>query len=412
MGDRKRIVVLGGGYSGVNVARRLGASADVTIVSDDNFLLSTPMLAEVAAGYLDPRHIVTPIRQICPHARVVQGTVTEIDSGSGSVTVHPPMGLDDVTLTGDALVIALGSVPADFGVPGVGAHSLAFKTIDDALRIRNRVLALLEASTVSDDENLTKIAVIGAGYSGAELAAAVSDFVVQAARRFFPTAPPPQVTLIDAVDRVTPALSEKLSEAAAKQLRERRVELRLGTKVAEIDGGGVRLENGDRIDVGTVVWAAGVRPNPLIGEMGLPTERGRLVVDGRMRASEKVFGLGDAAAVPDGSGNMSPPTAQFAVRQAKYLGEHLPAILDDGVVPAFRYSTMGELVSLGHQNAVGRVMGVPVSGLPAWFLWRSYYLLQVPSLFRKARIAVDWTLDLLFPPDVAWLPSSDLGPDL
>lgn len=412
MADRNRVVVLGGGYSGVNVARRLGTSADVTVVSDDNFLLSTPMLAEVAAGYLDPRHIVTPIRQICPHARVVQGTVTEIDAGSGSVRVHPPMGLGDVTLTGDALVVALGSVPADFGVPGVGTYSLDFKTINDALRIRNRVLALLEASAVSDDENLTRIAVIGAGYSGAELAAALSDFVVQAARRFFPAAPPPQVTLIDAVDRVTPALSEKLSEAAAKQLQERRVELRLGVKVAEIDAGGVRLENGDRIDAGTVVWAAGVRPNPLIGELGLPTERGRLVVDGRMRASEKVFGLGDAASVPDGSGNTSPPTAQFAVRQAKYLGEHLVALLDGGVVPAFRYSTMGELVSLGHQNAVGRVMGIPVSGLPAWFLWRSYYLLQVPSLFRKARIAVDWTLDLMFPPDVAWLPSSDLGPDL
>src|SRR5665811_1781593 len=127
MGDQKRVVVLGGGYSGVNVARRLGTSADVTIVSDDNFLLSTPMLAEVAAGYLDPRHIVTPIRQICPHARVVQGTVTEIDAGSGSVTLRPPMGLGDVTLTGDALVVALGSVPADFGVLGVGVYSLDFK---------------------------------------------------------------------------------------------------------------------------------------------------------------------------------------------------------------------------------------------------------------------------------------------
>lgn len=412
MGDRKRVIVLGGGYGGVNVARHLGSSVDVTVVSDDNFLLSTPMLAEVAAGYLDPRHIVTPIRQLCPHAEVVQGTVTDIDLRSGSVTVHPPMGIPDVTVSGDALVVALGSVPADFGVPGVAEFSIGFKTINDALRIRNRVLALLEASAVCDDDDLTRIAVIGAGYSGAELAAALSDFVREAAARFFPTAPPPQVTLIDAVDRVTPALSERLSAAAAKQLGERHVDLLLGRKVARIDGRGVELEDGYRVDVGTVVWAAGVRPNPLIAGLGLPTERGRLVVDGRMRASETVFGLGDAAAVPDGSGSVSPPTAQFAVRQAKYLAANLPAMLDGEIVPRFRYSTLGELVSLGHQNAVGRIMGIPVSGLPAWFLWRSYYLLQVPSLFRRARIAVDWTLDLLFPPDVAWLPSSDLGPDV
>ncbi len=408
----KRVIVLGGGYAGANVARHLGRSAEVTVVSDDNFLLSTPMLAEVAAGYLDPRHIVTPIRQLCPHAEVVQGTVTDIDHRSGSVTVHPPMGIPDVTLEGDALVVALGSVPADFGVRGVPEFALGFKTINDALRIRNRALALLEASAVCDDDNLTRIAVIGAGYSGAELAAAVSDFVRDAAARFFPAAPPPQVTLIDAVDRVTPTLSERLSEAAARQLRERHVDLMLGRKVAQIDGRGVELEDGERVDAGTVVWAAGVRPNPMIEQIGLPTERGRLVVDGRMRASERVFGLGDAAAVPNGSGAMSPPTAQFAVRQAKYLGANLPAILDGDEVARFRYSTRGELVSLGHQNAVGRVLGIPVSGLPAWFLWRSYYLLQVPSMFRKARIALDWTLDLVFPPDVAWLPSSDLGPDV
>ena len=412
MSGRKRVIVLGGGYGGVNLARRIGDSVDVTVVSEDNFLLSTPMLAEVAAGYLDPRHIVTPLRQLCPAARVVQGTVTSIDPEEGRVTVHPPMGLDDVTLDGDAIVVAVGSVPADFGVEGVDEFSLQFKTINDALRIRNRVLALLESSTISDDENLTRVAVIGAGYSGAELAAALSDFVRDAAESFFPSAPPPRVTLIDALERVTPTLSADLSERAAEQLRERHVEIQLGRKVASIDAHGVRFQDGERIDAGTVVWAAGVRPNPLVSEIGLPTERGRLVVDGFLRASERVFGLGDAAAVPDGSGGISPPTAQFAVRQGKYLATHLPAILEGRAVPRFRYSTMGELVSLGYHNAVGRVLGIPVSGLPAWFLWRSYYLLQVPTMFRRARIAVDWTLDLAFPPDVAWLPSSDLGPDL
>ena len=155
-----------------------------------------------------------------------------------------------------------------------------------------------------------------------------------------------------------------------------------------------------------MVWAAGVRPNPLAGTLGLPTERGRLVTDGRMQVSEKVFALGDVAAVPDGSGAVSPPTAQFAVRQGRYLGDSLPKMLAGETVPRFRYRTLGELVSLGHHNAVGRIARVPVSGLPAWFLWRTYYLAQVPSLFRRARIAFDWTLDVIFPPDIAWIPAS------
>jgi NADH dehydrogenase len=406
MSDKTHVLIVGGGYAGATLARRLGDSVDVTLISDDNFLLSTPMLAEVAAGYLDPRHIVTPLRELCPHARVIQGRVESVDPDEVTVTIVGPLGSGTRTIVGDLLVMALGAVPADFGVEGVAEHALDFKTIGDALAIRNRVLAALEGSAVSDDPRLTRTVVVGAGYSGAELAAALSDFVHEAAETYFGAKVQPEVILVDAVDRVTPALSVRLSEAAADQLRERKVEMQLGIKVASVDAEGVTFEDGDRIDAATVVWAAGVKPNPLIETLGLPTERGRLVTDGRMRASATVFALGDVAAVPDGSGSVSPPTAQFAVRQARYLGDNLPEILAGKTVPRFRYRTLGELVSLGHHNAVGRILKVPVSGLPAWFLWRSYYLLQVPSLFRKARIAVDWTLDVVFPPDIAWIPSS------
>lgn len=406
MSDKTHVVIVGGGYGGATLARRLGEKVDVTLISDDNFLLSTPMLAEVAAGYLDPRHIVTPLRDLCPHARVIQGRVESVEPGAISVTVEGPLGAGRRTINGDVLVMALGAVPADFGVDGVADHALDFKTIGDALAIRNRVLAALEGSALSDDPRLTRTVVVGAGYSGAELAAALSDFVHEAADTYFGAKVQPEVILVDAVDRVTPALSERLSEVAADQLRERRVELQLGVEVASVDAGGITFVDGDRIDAATVVWAAGVRPNPLIETLGLPTDRGRLVTDGRMRAAEAVFALGDVAAVPDGSGSVSPPTAQFAVRQARYLGDNLPKILAGQTVPRFRYSALGELVSLGHHNAVGRIFRVPVSGLPAWFLWRSYYLLQVPSLFRRARIAVDWTLDVVFPPDIAWIPSS------
>lgn len=406
MSEKTRVLIVGGGYGGATLAHRLGDSLDVTLISDDNFLLSTPMLAEVAAGYLDPRHIVTPLRELAPHATIIQGRVEAVDPDEVSVTIDAPLGAGKRTITGDVLVMAIGSVPADFGIDGVAEHALDFKTIGDALAIRNRVLAALEGNSVSEDPRLTRTVVVGAGYSGAELAAALSDFVHEAAETYFGDTVKPEVILVDAVDRVTPALSERLSEAAAEQLRERKVELKLGVKVASVDSEGVLFEGGDRIEAATVIWAAGVKPNPLIETLGLPMERGRLVTDGRMRASERVFALGDVGAVPDGSGNTSPPTAQFAVRQARYLGDNLPRILAGETVPRFRYSTLGELVSLGHHNAVGRILKVPVSGLPAWFLWRSYYLLQVPSLFRKARIAVDWTLDVVFPPDIAWIPSS------
>jgi NADH dehydrogenase len=377
----------------------------------DNFLLFTPMLAEAAVGDVDPRHIVTPIRQLAPEAELIQGEVTAIDAGRKSVTVQPVFGAGPVTVQGDVLVIALGSIPHTYGVKGVEEHAIRFKEISDALRIRNRVLALLEGASHDHNPWLTKLAVVGAGYSGAELAAALGDFVGDAARRFYRDAPVPEVTLVDAVERVTPALSEALSASAARALNARGVKLALGSAVAEVTDRGVRLANGDLIEAATVIWAAGIRPHPLVSSFGLPTERGKLVVDGQMRVAPGIYAVGDAALVPSGGGGASPPTAQFALRQGRYLGRHLLEIeAGNKTVPEFSYGTKGELVSLGHRNAVGKVLGVPVSGLIGWFLWRSYYLLQLPTFLRKARVALDWTLDMLFPPDVAWIPSSDLGP--
>jgi NADH dehydrogenase len=207
-------------------------------------------------------------------------------------------------------------------------------------------------------------------------------------------------------------LPERLSREAERAIRDRGVEPVLGAKVREVHDRGLSLEDGREIEAGTVVWAAGVRPNPLIETLGLPIgPGGRLLVDERMQAAPGVFAAGDLSAAPDGRGGISPPTAQFALRQGDYLGRHLLEILEGRPVPPFRYRTLGELVSLGHRNAVGLVFGVPVTGLPAWFLWRSYYLLRLPTLLRKARVALDWTLDVVFPPDIAGLPTSDLGPD-
>ncbi len=406
------VIVVGGGFSGLAVARRLEHRARVTVVSDQNFQLFTPMLAEVASGDLDPRHIITPIRQMAPNARVVSGVVESIDPDRRAVKVNRPFGLAPVELTADALVVALGSVPATFGIPGVDEWTIPFKTISDAIKIRNRILALLESATEEPDPRITHVAVVGAGYSGAELAAALADFLGAASRRFFTTAPHPAVTLIDAVDRVAPTLSKRLSASAERALSRRGVDLVLGERVEKVTPHGLELRSGRRIDAETVIWSAGVRPNPLVAEIGLPTDRGRLVVDSRMQAAPGIFAVGDSGLIPDGKGGISPPTAQFALRQGKYLGHHLPAIVAGESAPPFKYRNLGELVSLGHRNAVGQVLRLPVSGFAAWFLWRSYYLMRLPSWLRKARVALDWTLDLVFPPDVAWLPSSDLGPDV
>ncbi|HLU32029.1 MAG TPA: FAD-dependent oxidoreductase [Acidimicrobiia bacterium] len=406
------VIIVGGGFGGLAAASALEGRARITIVSDQNFLLFTPMLAEVAAGDVDPRHIVSPVRQLVPSARVVAGAVESIDVETRTVKVARPFGLQPIELDADAIVLAPGSIPATYGVEGVDEWALPFKTINDALRIRNRILALLETATEESDRRLTHVAIVGAGYSGAELAAALAYLLGSAAHRFFASAPQPAISLIDAVDRVAPTLSRRLSAKAERALTERGVDLILGEKVERVTRHGVELTSGKTIEAETVVWSAGVRPHPLVSNLGLPAVKGRLVVDGRLQAAEGIFALGDAALVPDGRGGVSPPTAQFALRQGHYLGKRLPDILAGHRVPDFRYRNWGELVSLGHRNAVGQVLGVPVSGFIGWFLWRSYYLLRLPTFMRKVRVALDWSIDIVFPPDVAWLRSSDLGPDV
>ena len=412
MGSRRSVVIVGGGYAGTEVARALGTDAAVTLISDTNFLLFTPMLAEVAGADLDPRHIVAPLRQLCPDADVVIGRAIGFDLDRRSVIVQPPLGRPARTYQGDALVLTVGSVSSDLGVPGVAEWTVPFKTIGDALRIRNRIISALEEAAAENDPALTRVAVIGAGYSGVEVAAAVHDFMAGAHPRFYPGAPPPSVTVIDALDRITPDLPDKLSRVAERVLAKRGVEFALGSRVDRVDQSAVVLENGSRIEAHTVIWAAGMRPGVTADDLGIDApEQRRLPVDGTMRVAPGVFALGDAAAVPDGHGGIAPPNAQHALRQGRYLGSHLLDLLDGTDVAPYRYKMIGQFVSLGHRNAVGTVLGRPVRGFLGWFLWRSYYLFRLPTLLRKVRVALDWTVDLFFPPDIAHLPSSDLGPD-
>ncbi|HEY7583579.1 MAG TPA: NAD(P)/FAD-dependent oxidoreductase [Acidimicrobiia bacterium] len=402
-----KVLIAGSGFSGSMVARGLArkSGVEVIIVNADNFLLFTPMLAEAAVGDVDPRHIIAPIRQLAPGAELVQGIIESIDAERRMVVVNRLFGEVTESISADVLVLALGSVSNTYGVVGADQHALPFKTIVDALRIRNRILAKMEA------EGSVSVAVVGAGFSGAELTAALADFLREVHQRFYRAGAPPRVTLVDAVDRVTPALTSSLSRSAARALAKRDVRLVLGSAVTAVSTEGVQLQSGEFVEAGTVIWAAGIKPHPLLARTGLETNGDKIPVDRHFRsAREGVYAVGDAALSPTGDGGFSPPTAQFALRQGRYLGRNLDVIQTGGTVEPFSYQTKGELVSLGHRNAVGRVLGIPVSGLIGWFLWRSYYLLQLPTTLRKARVAADWTLDLFFPPDIAWLPSSDLGP--
>jgi NADH:ubiquinone reductase (H+-translocating) len=408
-----RVVIVGGGFAGATLARALGRRASVTLVSEVNYLLFTPMLAEVAAADIDPRHILVPLRQLCPRARVIVGEATAVSGADRTVTVRSPVDGSESVHDADAVVLAAGGLPETFGVPGVAEHALSFKTISDALRIRTRLLAFLEEATEVPDARLTSVAIVGAGYSGAELAASLADFLRRAVRRYYRGAPPPTITLIDAIARVVPMLPERSSAAAARALRRRGVDLVLGTRVSAVEPGRILLDDGTTVEAGTIVWAGGVRGRPVPGDLGAePSPAGRLAVDGRLRLVDGVWALGDVAVVPDGHGGVCPPTAQHAMRQAAYLARHLPTMVAGGEAPAFAYTSKGELVALGHRNAVGTVLGLRVRGFVAWFLWRSYYLKRLPTLGRKARVALDWALDLVFPPDVADPATADRGPDL
>lgn len=405
-----KVVVVGGGFAGAWTARALGRRADVVLVSTHNYLLFTPMLAEVAAADLDPRHILTPLRQLAPDAGLVVGSVTTVDPATRSVVVRSPIDGTTTTLTGDAIVLAAGSQTATFGIPGVEEHTLGFRTIGDALAIRHRLLALLEAGPGRGDE--TTVAVIGAGASGAELACALADFLRRARRAYYPASPTPQVTLVDMSHRVLPQLPERASQRATRAMTRRGVALRLGTAVSTVEPGAITLADGSRLEARTIVWAGGVRGHPV---PGIESPRGpghRLEVDGHLRLIDGVWALGDIARAPDGHGGVTPPTAQHAIRQGVYLGKHLPDMLAGHEVPPFRYRTLGELVSLGHRSAVGKVLGITVSGHVGWFLWRSYYLLRLPGMLRRLRVAFDWTLDLVFPPDIVDPATADPGPDL
>jgi NADH dehydrogenase len=399
-------LIAGGGFAGAYVARLLG-EARATIVSPENFMLFTPMLPEAASGTLEPRHVVVPLRQMCPHAELLLGRVVALDEERRLLRVESEeIGAYDVAY--EQLVVALGAVTRTFPVPGLTEHALGFKDLGEAIHLRNHVLRELEAADASLD--IGEVAAhlsfvfVGAGYAGVEALAELSDLVVDALR-FYPRLRgiPQRWVLVDAAPKVLPEIPTRLGDYAARELARRGVEIHVETTLASISAEEAVLSNGESIPTHTLVWTAGVKANPLLAELGLPLdERGRVRVDGLLRVEgrERVWALGDCAAVPNARtpGRVDPPTSQHALRQARRLAKNLK-----GNPQEYGYRMLGQVATLGRYKGIADVMGLRFRGFPGWFLTRSYHLLQLPLLSRKLRVVTDWTTSLFFRRDIAEL---------
>jgi NADH dehydrogenase len=423
MGKRATVVVVGGGFGGMYTARYLerrlpAGSAEIVLVSPENFMLYTPLLPEAASGTIEPRHVVVPLRRVLRRTRLLIGRATGFDVDRRTVTVAPPEG-PDRTLAWDRLVLATGSVSRLPGIPGLAEHARGFKTLPEGIYLRNHVLRQLELADATDDPaeraQRCTFVVVGAGYAGTELVAELQTLTSRALRAY-PGLRPRDIRwiLADVAPMIMPELGRDLGRVVLRILRERGIEVRLETGVKEVGPDRVSLTDGDELATRTLVWTAGVTPQPLMSTIGLPTDdRGRLVVDRYLavRGRDDVFALGDTAAVPDPAHpeRPAPPTAQHALRQAKACAANVAASLGEAERRRFDYRGLGQLVNLGQFKGVGRVLGVPISGFPAWFITRSYHLAAMPTWGRRFRVGLDWGVALISPSDIAELGS--LGRD-
>jgi NADH:quinone reductase (non-electrogenic) len=395
-------LVLGGGFAGSYVARLLKRRG-ATIVSLENFMLYTPLLPEAASGTLEPRHVVVPLRQMCPHAELLLGHVTGLDRERRTVVVDTLAG--PVEIEYEQLVVALGARTRALPVPGLAEHGMGFKDLADAIALRNHVLLQLERAAIRpDDPSELGFVFVGAGYAGVESLGELND-MAHAALRFYPSLRevPQRWVLVDAAPKILPEIPRGLGRYAARRLVERGVEIHVGTTLESYDGREAVLSDGARVPAQTLVWTAGVQASPLLPALGLPLDdRGRVVVDETMRVqgTDDVWALGDCAAVVNARtpGAVDPPTCQHALRQARRLVKNLT-----GAPRPYGYRMLGQVATLGRFKGVAEVPGFHLWGFPGWFVTRTYHLYQLPLFTRKIRVVVDWTVALFFRRDVVEL---------
>jgi NADH dehydrogenase len=410
----KRILILGSGFGGLYTALRLEkklsrhSNVEITLVNRENFFLFTPMLHEVAAGDLDLTHIVNPVRKLLHRTHFFNGDIKRIDLKERRVIVAHADDNHDHELSFDYLVLALGSVTNFYNLRGLAENALTMKSLSDAIRLRSRLIKNLEEAdfecSCDDRSRLLTIVVVGGGFAGVETIASVNDFMREAVR-FYPklTEAELRIVLIEATDVVLPELGPQLGAYALKKLASRGVQFLMNTAVKSVSNDQVNLSDGTSLKTNTLVWTAGVSPNPLLDMLDCSKERGRLITNEFLEVGEfpGVWALGDCAAVPDpASGKSCPPTAQHAIRQGKIVADNIVAAINGGPQRRFKFKTIGALASIGKRTGVARIMGVNFSGFIAWWLWRTIYLSKLPRFEKKVRVALDWFLDLLFSKDL------------
>jgi NADH dehydrogenase len=442
----QRIVILGGGFAGVSTAQTLakdlarqgrltgmtgrglrarlaalvrgrrrpaGDAVELTLINRDNYFVFQPLLADILSGTIETTHVVVPLRRMLKGVRIEVGLVDAIDLATREVSVRRRLDGRSFRVGYDALVLALGSVTDFTAVDGMADHALGIRTLGDAFYLRNRALDVLEEARIETDpirrEQLLTFVVVGGGSTGVEVAAELHDLLGLAARSFRdaePSAPrlEPRVVLVQAGNELLPSLGSRLARYTERKLRQRGVELRMGTRLTRVAADGVGLDDGSWIASATVVSTVGNAPHPVVRALPVAhDERGWVRPDATFQVpgTTNVWALGDVASIVDPkNGRPMPATAQHAIREGPHAARNILAALDGRPQEPFSYDQLGMLVSLGRFNGVGEILGIKVSGLLGWFLWRSYYLLRLPSLERRVRVAIDWTLDWFLARDI------------
>ncbi|MCD7444967.1 NAD(P)/FAD-dependent oxidoreductase [Streptomyces lincolnensis] len=428
--ERARILVVGGGYVGMYTALRLQrklkkelgrGEAEITIVSPDPYMTYQPFLPEAAAGSISPRHVVVPLRRVLDRCRVVIGEATAIDhakrTASLTTLATEEEGTGSEQLVYDELVLAPGSVSRTLPVPGLAEHGIGFKTVEEAIGLRNHVIEQMDIASSTRDPAVRDAALtfvfVGGGYAGVEALAELEDMARYTARYYHNIRPEDMKwILVEASDRILPEVGEEMGRYTVTQLRRRNIDVRLNTRLESCADRVAVLSDGARFPTRTVVWTAGVKPHPVLAATDLPlTERGRLRctaelgVDGAPHA----WAAGDAAAVPDVTagepGKECAPNAQHAVRQAKVLGDNIAHTLRGEPLQTYSHAYVGSVASLGLHKGVAHVYGRRLKGYPAWFMHRVYHLSRVPTFNRKARVLAEWTLSGLFKREIVSLGS-------
>ncbi len=414
----QQIVILGGGFAGVTTVEKLehvfraDRSVSFTLISEANALLFTPMLAEVASSSLEPTHISSPLRTSLHRTNIVRRRVTAVDLEKRCVRLEPdPLAnpIEPNELPFDHLVLALGSVSNYLGMQGVEENSFEFKTLLDAIRIRNHVIDIFERADRETDpatrQAMVTFVIAGGGFAGVELAGGLNDFA-RGMLVYYPHIPPEEVKIILVHSRETilPELSESLGQYALERMAERGVTFKLKVRVADARPGVVVLNSSEEIRTETLVWTAGVRPNPVLQTMPLELDkRGAVVVESTLAVPGHpgLWAVGDCAAITNGkTGQPCPPTAQFALREAYTLARNIHASLHGRPLKPFHFNAIGVLCVVGHHTACAEIKGFRFSGLLAWLMWRGIYLSKLPSVERKVRVLVDWLIELFFPRDI------------